>query len=85
MSPFDQTNGVLSSRWQGDCACDNPVFLNAPDLKDDFIRSRLTFIHLVPSQDTRRLLTEARAIPPLISGVMINSSTVMSESSTPYS
>jgi len=38
------------------------------------------------SHDTGRLLTEARAIPPLmsgvlISGVMINSSTVTSESS----
>ena len=36
------------------------------------------------SQDTRRLLTDARAIPPLTSGVMINSRTVRSESSTSY-
>jgi len=36
----------------------------------------------IPSQATRRLLSEARAVPPLISGVMINSSTVTSDSST---
>jgi hypothetical protein len=38
--------------------------------------------HLVASQDTRKLLTVAGAVPPPMSGIMINSSTVTSESST---
>ena len=37
------------------------------------------------SQDTRRLLSEARAAPRLMSGTMTNSRTVTSESSTLYS
>src|SRR5881227_910278 len=37
------------------------------------------------SQDRRRLLSEARAAPRLMSGTTINSSTVTSESSTWYS
>jgi hypothetical protein len=37
---------------------------------------------VVTSQDKRRLLSDARAVPPLIFGTMINSSTVTFESST---
>lgn len=55
--------------------------VTAPGILEQVLLS-LRIEDVVTTQDRRRLLSEARAVPPLIFGTMVNSSTVMPESST---
>jgi hypothetical protein len=55
--------------------------VTAPGILEQVLRS-LRIEDVVTTQDRRKLLSEARAVPPLIFGTMVNWSTVMPESST---
>ena len=62
---------------------ENNVEFGGPKLRS--ARRNDDFTVSFQSQDRRRLLSEARADPRLMSGTMTNSRTVTSESSTRYS